>query len=121
LYHIALYAADIFNRNAGFRINSEGITLDFEHFKSLEIPWEDISGIRSEKTMISVLLNNPDKYLDKIFKVSALMIKGNLKRLGTFILIRTGQFHMEKTKLIELMENSFNKYKKNIEKTSDPD
>ena len=112
VYHIALYTADIFSRNAGLRIDNEGITLDYEHFRNLTILWNDISDYRLDKSLLSVFLHNPDKYLARIFKISELIIRGNVKRLGTFVLIRTNQFHIDRTELEKVMHNTFNEYKK---------
>ena len=41
------------------------------------------------------------------------MIKGNLKRLGTFFLIRANQFHIEKTEFEKILQSAYQKYSKN--------
>lgn len=110
LYYIVIYITDLFNRNAGIRIDEIGIILDFEYFKYLEIPWEDISQIRTEGSEIYVFLHDTKKYLDKIFKLSALMIKGKVKKLGTFILIHPKHFLIKKSELTDLFLKTFDKF-----------
>jgi hypothetical protein len=118
IYYIIIYGIDIFNEDAGFFINESGLTLDFEYFKKLHIPWNDISDFRFEKSMISIIVYNPDKYLEKIHKISALLIKGNIKRMGTFFFIRTNQFHIDKLELEESLKNAYQKYSK-VENTEE--
>ncbi len=118
IYYIILYTIDIFNKDAGFIMNESGLILDFEYFKKLLIPWNDISDFRFDKSIISIMVFNPDKYLEKVNKITAIIIKGSLKRMGTFFFIRTKQFHIDKLELEENLKNAYLKYSK-VEDTED--
>ncbi len=112
IYHMIIYIGDIFSKKSGLTIEEDGLRFNFEHLKNLIVPWKSISRIQVKKNLIAVFVYNPDIFLDRINKVSAIIIKGSLKRVGTFLLIHSKQFHMEQEKLEETIKSAYEKYSK---------
>ena len=74
------------------------------------VPWEEVINIRWQKSVLFIDVRNPEKYLKQLNLISEMLIKGNIKRLGTIFLIRTAQLNVDTESLKTDLRAAFEKY-----------
>ena len=81
------------------------------------IEWEDVAGFRKvriqKQDYILILLENPEKYIEKFnfFKQKRLSL--NLKQYGTPVMIHTGNLKINQKELLNMVRKEWAEYKKN--------
>jgi hypothetical protein len=77
----------LFDKSIGLAIDENGITDNSNASSVGLIEWTDIVGIKTKQVMstkfLLILINNPDKYLERVNGFKRKLMQGNMKMYGT--------------------------------------
>ena len=113
-----IYLKMILNTKPVISISEKGIC-DNVSFGMIE--WEDVAGFRKVRVQkqdyILILLENPEKYIEKFNFFKQKWLNFNLKQYGTPVIIHTGNLKIDQEELLEELLNIVRKkwaeYKRN--------
>ena len=81
------------------------------------IEWEDVAGFRKVRVQkqdyILILLENPEKYIEKFNFFKQKWLSLNLKQYGTPVMIHTGNLKINQKELLNMVRKEWAEYKKN--------
>ena len=81
------------------------------------IEWENVAGFRKVKIQkydyILILLENPEKYIEKFNFFKQKWLNFNLKQYGTPVMIHTGNLKIEQEELLNIARKEWAEYKRN--------
>ena len=81
------------------------------------IEWEDVAGFRKERVQkqdyILILLENPEKYIQKFNFFKQKWLSLNLKQYGTPVMIHTGNLKIDQEELLNIVRKEWAEYKRN--------
>ena len=81
------------------------------------IEWEDVAGFRKVRVQkqdyILILLENPEKYIEKFNFFKQKWLSLNLKQYGTPVMIHTGNLKIDQEELLNIVQKEWTEYKRN--------
>ena len=81
------------------------------------IEWEDVAGFRKVRVQkqdyILILLENPEKYIEKFNFFKQKWLSLNLKQYGTPVIIPTGNLKIDQEELLNIVQKEWAEYKRN--------
>lgn len=81
------------------------------------IEWEDVAGFRKVRVQkqdyILILLENPEKYIEKFNFFKQKWLSLNLKQYGTPVVIHTGNLKIDQEELLNIVRKEWAEYKRN--------
>jgi hypothetical protein len=81
------------------------------------IEWEDVAGFRKVRVQkqdyILILLENPEKYIEKFNFFKQKWLSLNLKQYGTPVMIHTGNLKIDQEELLNIVQKEWAEYKRN--------
>ena len=81
------------------------------------IEWEDVAGFRKVRVQkqdyILILLENPEKYIEKFNFFKQKWLNFNLKQYGTPVIIHTGNLKIDQEELLNIVRKEWAEYKRN--------
>ena len=81
------------------------------------IEWEDVVGFRKAKIQkhdyVLILLENPEKYIEKFNFFKQKWLSLNLKQYGTPVIIHTGNLKIDQEELLNIVRKEWTEYKRN--------
>ena len=81
------------------------------------IEWEDVAGFRKVRVQkqdyILILLENPEKYIEKFNFFKQKWLSLNLKQYGTPVMIHTGNLKIDQEELLNIVRKEWAEYKRN--------
>ena len=81
------------------------------------IEWEDVAGFRKlrvqKQDYILILLENPEKYIEKFNFFKQKWLSLNLKQYGTPVMIHTGNLKIDQEELLNIVRKEWAEYKRN--------
>ncbi len=81
------------------------------------IEWEDVAGFRKVRVQkqdyILILLENPEKYIEKFNFFKQKWLGLNLKQYGTPVMIHTGNLKIDQEELLNIVQKEWTEYKRN--------
>ena len=81
------------------------------------IEWEDVAGFRKVRVQkqdyILILLENPEKYIEKFNFFKQKWLNFNLKQYGTPVMIHTGNLKIDQEELLNIVRKEWAEYKRN--------
>ena len=81
------------------------------------IEWEDVAGFRKlrvqKQDYILILLENPEKYIEKFNFFKQKWLNFNLKQYGTPVMIHTVNLKIDQEELLNIVRKEWAEYKRN--------
>lgn len=81
------------------------------------IEWGDVAGFRKVRVQkqdyILILLENPEKYIEKFNFFKQKWLSLNLKQYGTPVMIHTGNLKIDQEELLNIVQKEWAEYKRN--------
>ena len=81
------------------------------------IEWEDVAGFRKVRVQkqdyILILLENPEKYIEKFNFFKQKWLSLNLKQYGTPVMIHTVNLKIDQEELLNIVRKEWTEYKRN--------
>ena len=81
------------------------------------IEWEDVAGFRKVRVQkqdyILILLETPEKYIEKFNFFKQKWLSLNLKQYGTPVMIHTGNLKIDQEELLNIVQKEWTEYKRN--------
>ena len=81
------------------------------------IEWGDVAGFRKVRVQkqdyILILLENPEKYIEKFNFFKQKWLSLNLKQYGTPVMIHTGNLKIDQEELLNIVRKEWAEYKRN--------
>ena len=81
------------------------------------IEWENVAGFRKVRVQkqdyILILLENPEKYIQKFNFFKQKWLSLNLKQYGTPVMIHTGNLKIDQEELLNIVRKEWAEYKRN--------
>ena len=81
------------------------------------IEWENVAGFRKVRVQkqdyILILLENPEKYIEKFNFFKQKWLSLNLKQYGTPVMIHTGNLKIDQEELLNIVQKEWTEYKRN--------
>ena len=81
------------------------------------IEWEDVAGFRKlrvqKQDYILILLENPEKYIEKFNFFKQKWLNFNLKQYGTPVMIHTENLKIDQEELLNIVQKEWAEYKRN--------
>ena len=81
------------------------------------IEWEDVAGFRKlrvqKQDYILILLENPEKYIEKFNFFKQKWLSLNLKQYGTPVMIHTENLKIDQEELLNIVQKEWAEYKRN--------
>ena len=81
------------------------------------IEWEDVAGFRKVRVQkqdyILILLETPEKYIEKFNFFKQKWLSLNIKQYGTPVMIHTGNLKIEQEELLNIVRKEWAEYKRN--------
>ena len=81
------------------------------------IEWENVAGFRKVRVQkqdyILILLENPEKYIEKFNFFKQKWLNFNLKQYGTPVIIHTGNLKIDQEELLNIVRKEWTEYKRN--------
>ena len=81
------------------------------------IEWEDVAGFRKlrvqKQDYILILLENPEKYIEKFNFFKQKWLNFNLKQYGTPVMIHTVNLKIDQEELLNIVQKEWAEYKRN--------
>ena len=109
-----IYLKMILSTKPVISISEKGIC-DNASFGMIE--WEDVAGFRKVRVQkqdyILILLENPEKYIEKFNFFKQKWLSLNLKQYGTPVMIHTGNLKINQKELLNMVRKEWAEYKKN--------
>ena len=109
-----IYLKMILSTKPVISISEKGIC-DNASFGMIE--WEDVAGFRKVRVQkqdyILILLENPEKYIEKFNSFKQKWLSLNLKQYGTPVMIHTGNLKIDQEELLNIVQKEWTEYKRN--------
>jgi len=109
-----IYLKMILSTKPVISISEKGIC-DNASFGMIE--WEDVAGFRKVRVQkqdyILILLENPEKYIEKFNFFKQKWLSLNLKQYGTPVMIHTGNLKIDQEELLNIVQKEWAEYKRN--------
>ena len=109
-----IYLKMILSTKPVISISEKGIC-DNASFGMIE--WEDVAGFRKlrvqKQDYILILLENPEKYIEKFNFFKQKWLSLNLKQYGTPVMIHTGNLKIDQEELLNIVQKEWTEYKRN--------
>ena len=109
-----IYLKMILNTKPVISISEKGIC-DNVFFGMIE--WEDVAGFRKVRVQkqdyILILLENPEKYIEKFNFFKQKWLNFNLKQYGTPVMIHTVNLKIDQEELLNIVRKEWAEYKRN--------
>jgi hypothetical protein len=109
-----IYLKMILSTKPVISISEKGIC-DNASFGMIE--WEDVAGFRKVRVQkqdyILILLENPEKYIEKFNFFKQKWLSLNLKQYGTPVMIHTGNLKIDQEELLNIVQKEWTEYKRN--------
>lgn len=109
-----IYLKMILSNKPAVSISEKGIC-DNVSFGMIE--WEDVAGFRKvriqKQDYILILLENPEKYIEKFNFFKQKWLSLNLKQYGTPVMIHTGNLKIDQEELLNIVRKEWTEYKRN--------
>ena len=109
-----IYLKMILSTKPVISISEKGIC-DNASFGMIE--WEDVAGFRKVRVQkqdyILILLENPEKYIEKFNFFKQKWLSLNLKQYGTPVMIHTGNLKIDQEELLNIVRKEWTEYKRN--------
>ena len=109
-----IYLKMILSTKPVISISEKGIC-DNASFGMIE--WEDVAGFRKVRVQkqdyILILLENPEKYIEKFNFFKQKWLSLNLKQYGTPVMIHTGNLKIDQEELLNIVRKEWAEYKRN--------
>ena len=81
------------------------------------IEWENVAGFRKVRVQkqdyILILLETPEKYIEKFNFFKQKWLNFNLKQYGTPVIIHTGNLKIDQEELLNIVRKEWTEYKRN--------
>lgn len=81
------------------------------------IEWEDVAGFRKlrvqKQDYILILLENPEKYIEKFNFFKQKWLNFNLRQYGTPVMIHTENLKIDQEELLNIVQKEWAEYKRN--------
>jgi hypothetical protein len=115
---IAIFGSKkIFDRTPGLIVDDKGITDNSSGVCVGLIEWNDIAGVSTSAVMTTKFLlihvYNPEKYLAKVNKTKARIMKANMKMAGTPLSISSTALECNFAELTKSVTDAFEEYQRN--------
>ena len=109
-----IYLKMILSTKPVISISEKGIC-DNASFGMIE--WEDVAGFRKVRVQkqdyILILLENPEKCIEKFNFFKQKWLSLNLKQYGTPVMIHTGNLKIDQEELLNIVQKEWTEYKRN--------